>query len=79
VEGTVDAIEPGSVTHPPLVRVQAFTGRPPEIIELALRTVAGSVANALGIPADNVFVHYEELALRSCVLGRRRSEVSKVE
>jgi hypothetical protein len=62
VEGSVDASEPGVETHPPLVRVQAFAGRSPETIERALRTVAGSVAAALGIPSDNVFVHYEELA-----------------
>ena len=47
-------------THPPLVRVTAFEGRPPELVARMLETVAGTLARELGLEPGNVFVRYEE-------------------
>ena len=48
-------------THPPLVRLQAFEGRSPEMIRTMLETVAKSLESSLGLGEGNVMVVYEEL------------------
>jgi phenylpyruvate tautomerase PptA (4-oxalocrotonate tautomerase family) len=47
-------------THPPLVRMLAFEGRPPELIERMLVCVAETLAHELDLEPGNVFVTYEE-------------------
>jgi phenylpyruvate tautomerase PptA (4-oxalocrotonate tautomerase family) len=47
-------------THPPLVRVTAFEGRPPELVERMLVAAAEALATALALEPGNVFVRYEE-------------------
>ena len=47
-------------THPPLVRVTAFEGRPPDLVAAILETVAAALARALELDAGNVFVRYDE-------------------
>jgi phenylpyruvate tautomerase PptA (4-oxalocrotonate tautomerase family) len=56
------AIQPSS-THPPLVRVIAFEGRPAELVAELLRCVARVLAGELRLEEGNVFVVYDE-ALR---------------
>lgn len=48
-------------THPPLVRVIAFEGRPADLVERVLLAVADVLAGALGIEPGNVFVRYEQV------------------
>ena len=60
VEGDVAAdVQPGG-SHPPLVRVIAFEGRPPELIEAMLETAARVLERELGLGEGNVFATYEE-------------------
>jgi hypothetical protein len=67
VEGDVPAAEADAGTHPPIVRIVALEGRPQEVVERALRTAAVTLAEALALPADAPFVHYETM-LRECVV-----------
>lgn len=53
------AVQPRS-THPPLVRVTAFEGRPADVIAQVLTATAEALAGALGLDPGNVFVRYEE-------------------
>ncbi len=53
------AMQPPS-THPPLVRVIAFEGRPAEQVAGLLRCVATVLARELGLEEGNVFVVFEE-------------------
>jgi hypothetical protein len=53
------AVQPRA-THPPLVRVIAYEGRPPEVVERMLVTVAESLARELRLEPGNVFVRFEE-------------------
>jgi len=52
-------MQPAS-THPPLVRVIAFEGRPPERVADLLRCVATVLVRELGLEEGNVFVVFEE-------------------
>jgi phenylpyruvate tautomerase PptA (4-oxalocrotonate tautomerase family) len=54
------AVQPES-THPPLVRISAFEGRPPELVECVLSAVAGTLVRELGLDPGNVFVFWDEL------------------
>lgn len=56
-------------THPPLVRVTVFEGRPPELVARMLETVAGTLARELGLEPGNVFVRYEEQRSRRLFTG----------
>lgn len=53
------SLQPPS-THPPLVRVIAFEGRPAEQVAELLRCVAAVLVRELGLEEGNVFVVYEE-------------------
>ncbi|MGH3103991.1 MAG: tautomerase family protein [Gaiellaceae bacterium] len=72
---TWEAIRPGSYaegaetpdrqpasTHPPLVSVLAFEGRPAELVERMLVCVADTLVRELGLEPGNVFVTYDEVA-----------------
>jgi phenylpyruvate tautomerase PptA (4-oxalocrotonate tautomerase family) len=56
--GDAPAEQPRS-THPPLVRVIAFKGRPPELVAKILTAVADVLARELRLEQGNVFVKYE--------------------
>jgi phenylpyruvate tautomerase PptA (4-oxalocrotonate tautomerase family) len=47
-------------THPPLVRVIVFQGRPPEQITEIVNCVATVLVRELGLEEGNVFVMFEE-------------------
>lgn len=61
VEGDVPVATQPRDTHPPMVRVMAMEGRPPEKIAAMLECVCRSVAAMLPIDPDNVFARYDEL------------------
>jgi phenylpyruvate tautomerase PptA (4-oxalocrotonate tautomerase family) len=60
VEGSVAPDEQPRATHPPLVTVLAFEGRPPELVERMLTVVAETLAAELELEPGNVFVTYDE-------------------
>jgi phenylpyruvate tautomerase PptA (4-oxalocrotonate tautomerase family) len=61
-EGEIDApVEQPAATHPPIVRVSAFAGRPPDVVARELSALAGTVVRELGLEPGNVFVVWDEL------------------
>jgi phenylpyruvate tautomerase PptA (4-oxalocrotonate tautomerase family) len=61
-EGEGDApLEQPPATNPPIVRVSAFEGRPPELVARVLSAVAGTIVRELGLQPGNAFVVWEEL------------------
>lgn len=62
VEGDRPASTQPAGTHPPLVRVLLFEGRPPSLVRAMLGSIARTLAASLGIEEGNVFVHVEILA-----------------
>ena len=61
-EGVDDApLEQPPATHPPIVRVSAFEGRPPELVARVLSAVAGTIVRELALQPGNAFVVWEEL------------------
>lgn len=59
-EGELAPDEQPRGTHPPLVSLLAFEGRPPDLVERMLVCVAETLARELDLEAGNVFVTYEE-------------------
>jgi phenylpyruvate tautomerase PptA (4-oxalocrotonate tautomerase family) len=57
--GDAPAFQPAA-THPPLVEVVAFAGRPPELVGRMLETVADVLVRELELEPGNVFVRYVE-------------------
>jgi phenylpyruvate tautomerase PptA (4-oxalocrotonate tautomerase family) len=53
--------EQPAATHPPLVRVSAFEGRPPETVARVLSAVAGTIVRELGLEPGNAHVVWDEL------------------
>jgi phenylpyruvate tautomerase PptA (4-oxalocrotonate tautomerase family) len=53
--------EQPTATHPPLVRISAFDGRPPETVARVLSAVAGTLVRELGLEPGNAHVVWEEL------------------
>jgi phenylpyruvate tautomerase PptA (4-oxalocrotonate tautomerase family) len=73
--GDAPALQPAA-THPPLVEVIAFEGRPPDLVERVLTTVAEVLESELRLERGNVFVRYVEAAsgrlyTGGAVVGRR--------
>ena len=60
VEGRDAPTMQPATTHPPLVRVIAFEGRPAEQVAALLRCVATILARELALEEGNIFVVYEE-------------------
>ncbi|HEX9416898.1 MAG TPA: tautomerase family protein [Gaiellaceae bacterium] len=60
VEGAQGPAAQPRSTHPPLVTVTAFEGRPPEQVAAMLSLVADVLARELSLEPGNVFVTYEE-------------------
>ena len=48
-------------THPPLVTVTAYEGRPPELVAHILRCVAAALSREFRVDPGNVFVTYDEV------------------
>jgi phenylpyruvate tautomerase PptA (4-oxalocrotonate tautomerase family) len=48
-------------SHPPVVIIRAQAGRTREERTALVASVAAAVARGLGVPADNVWVHYQEM------------------
>ena len=70
-EGTQTPEHQPRDTHPPLVRVIAFEGREPELIERMLTTIADTLVRELGLSLGNVFATYEEAASGRVYSGGR--------
>jgi phenylpyruvate tautomerase PptA (4-oxalocrotonate tautomerase family) len=68
--GESPAFQPAS-THPPLVEVVAFEGRPPELVARMLETVADVLARELELEPGNVFVRYVEATAGRLYTGGR--------
>jgi phenylpyruvate tautomerase PptA (4-oxalocrotonate tautomerase family) len=60
-EGAVAPDEQPRATHPPLVSIRAFEGRPPGVVERMLVVVADTLAAELELEPGNVFVTYDEV------------------
>jgi phenylpyruvate tautomerase PptA (4-oxalocrotonate tautomerase family) len=61
-EGEDDApTEQPPGTHPPIVRVNAFAGRSPDVVARVLSAVAGTVVRELGLEPGNAFVVWDEV------------------
>lgn len=60
VEGDVVAQVQPQTTHPPIVDIIAFEGRPPELVERIVRAVVDALGEGLSLPASNLFVTYSE-------------------
>ena len=68
--GDAPALQPAS-THPPLVRVIAYEGRPPEIVARVLVAVAETLVRELGLASENAFVMWDELQAGRVYTGGR--------
>ena len=68
--GDAPALQPAS-THPPLVRVIAYEGRPPEIVARVLVAVAETLVRELGLASGNAFVVWDELQAGRVSTGGR--------
>jgi len=60
-EGDKTISEQPSDTHPPIVSVYAFEGRPPALVEKAILCVAENVCRDLKLAPGNVWVHYTSM------------------
>jgi hypothetical protein len=58
-------------SHPPMARLLAMEGRPPELIAKMLESVAASLAATMPIDPDNVFAVYDELRAGRTLFGGR--------
>jgi phenylpyruvate tautomerase PptA (4-oxalocrotonate tautomerase family) len=58
---TTTPTEQPAATHPPLVRISAFEGRPPETVARVLSAVAGTLVRELGLEPGNAHVVWDEL------------------
>ena len=57
--GDGPSVQPTS-THPPIVRLIAYHGREPDVVNELLRCAAGVLARELRLEEGNVFVVYED-------------------
>lgn len=64
------AVQPAA-THPPLVQVVAYEGRPPELVERILVAVAETIARELRLEHGNVFVRWVEATAGRLYTGGR--------
>ncbi len=71
LEAEVSAALQPTGSHPPMARLLAMEGRPPELIARMLESIAASLAATLPIDPDNVFAVYEELRGGRVLFGGR--------
>ena len=55
-DSTAAAIKPES--HSPIIEITGFEGKPEELIEQLMRSVAGVIAQVLEIEVTNIFITY---------------------
>lgn len=60
VEGDIAAELQPPGTHPPIVTVTMFEGRPAEVIASVLTAVAKCLCEGLGVEMGNAFITYHE-------------------
>ena len=58
-DSTAAAINPES--HSPIIEITGFEGKPEELIEQLMRSVAGVIAQVLEIEVTNIFITYNEV------------------
>lgn len=61
VEGDVAVGTQPQATHPPIVTLKMFQGRPPELIERVLQLIGDTLSEALHLEPGNVFLTYHEI------------------
>ncbi len=61
VEGDVEADVQPAASHGPIVEIQAFTGRSPELIEAVITAAADLLAAELHLEPGDVFITWTEL------------------
>lgn len=72
-EGDLPSNEPGTGTHPPIVIIKAQPGRGPEVRLAVCRSVSMIVGEALGIPSQNVWIHWQEIQAADVFVGGKFS------
>jgi phenylpyruvate tautomerase PptA (4-oxalocrotonate tautomerase family) len=71
VQGLEQADAPRPTSHPPCVIVRAQVGRQPEERTAFVAAIAATVGETLGVPADNVWIHYQEMRSEDVWFGSR--------
>ncbi len=61
LQGDAPATTLQATTHPPVVIVRAQAGRSTAERDAFAAAVAAAVGRALGVPAENVWLHYQEM------------------
>lgn len=61
VEGNLESPLQPAGTHPPIVKILAFEGRPHELVEKLMSAVAEVLVGELELEPGNVFILYQEL------------------
>lgn len=75
VVGKAEAHGQPENTHPPMVQVFDFEGRPPQQVEQIILRIAKTLSAALGINPANLFITYSEaVAGRTYSRGQIRRE-----
>jgi phenylpyruvate tautomerase PptA (4-oxalocrotonate tautomerase family) len=71
VQGPERAEVPQPASHPPCVIVRAQVGRQPEERTAFVAAIAATVGAGLGVPPDNVWIHYQEMRSEDVWFGGR--------
>jgi phenylpyruvate tautomerase PptA (4-oxalocrotonate tautomerase family) len=71
LQGTDPADAPQPASHPPCVIVRAQVGRLPEERSVFAAAIAATVGERLGVPSDNVWIHYQEMRSEDVWFGGR--------
>jgi phenylpyruvate tautomerase PptA (4-oxalocrotonate tautomerase family) len=61
VQGTTVAKVPQHQTHPPVVIAKLQKGRRREELDAFMSAIAAAVGRGLSLPAENVWIQYEEM------------------
>lgn len=72
-EGDLPSDEPGAGTHPPIVVIKAQAGRSQEVRLAVCRSISMIVGEALGIPSQNVWIHWQEIQSADVFIGGKFS------
>lgn len=70
-EGDLSSEEPGSGTHPPIVVLRALAGRTPAVRLAVCQALARVIGDALSIPPENVWIHWQEMQPSDVFAGGR--------
>ena len=61
VQGLVPASAPCATSHPPCVIIRVQSGRGPREREALVKATATVIGQRLSVPADNVWIHSQEM------------------